>query len=219
MNRGRRLISGDTTTSPQSSARPRSILNADLSVPKGSVNRDAYLVLFAELVGYCQTRVQSVAALEAKLSDLGRHIGARAPDLIAARQRDARREVRLVHVLNFVVVSVWGFLFDKHADSLKKVSDSENEYYIEEATPMVNAYVSVPRDYGDLNCAAFSAGIIQGVLDAAGFEAEVAAKVIARPAVKTGAAPAVALTQPLTIYFMKFSDEVIAREKRLPKML
>lgn len=36
---------------------------------------------------------------------------------------------------------------------------------------MVNKYVSVPKDMGGLNCAAFVAGIVKGSLDNAGFPA------------------------------------------------
>ena len=35
----------------------------------------------------------------------------------------------------------------------------------------VNKYISVPKDMGALNCAAFVAGIVKGVLDGAGFPA------------------------------------------------
>lgn len=83
--------------------------------------------------------------------------------------------------------------------------------YIEEAEPLVNKYVSVPADYGHFNCAAFSAGIINGVLDAAGFPAEVTAKVLAR----NGEAERSQQGQPLTIYYIKFQPQVLEREQRL----
>ena len=35
--------------------------------------------------------------------------------------------------------------------------------------PLVNSYVSVPREMSQLNCAAFVAGIIEGVCDGSGF--------------------------------------------------
>jgi Transport protein particle (TRAPP) component len=41
---------------------------------------------------------------------------------------------------------------------------------------MVNKYVSVPKDMGGLNCAAFVAGIVKGALDNAGFPARCVAK-------------------------------------------
>lgn len=35
----------------------------------------------------------------------------------------------------------------------------------------VNKYISVPRDMGQLTCAAFVAGVVKGVLEGAGFPA------------------------------------------------
>lgn len=75
----------------------------------------------------------------------------------------------------------------------------------------MNKYISVPADYGHFNCAAFSAGIINGVLDAAGFPAEVTAKIHAR----TGEAETSPQGQPLTIYYIKFQPQVLEREQRL----
>ena len=75
---------------------------------------------------------------------------------------------------------------------------------------MVNKYISVPKDYGDLNCAAFCAGIVNGVLDSAGFPANVSAKVLAR----SGADAELSSGQPLTIYLIEFEPEVLERERR-----
>lgn len=215
MQRGRRLVSGDaaTPTTPSSTTRTRNILDLNLSVPRGEVSSDAYLVLFSELVSYCRNRVESVTALEAKLAELGYRIGLRSLDLIVARERTTKREVRLLNALNMVVVSVWKFLFNKQADALKKVRDSEDEFYIEEAAPIVNKYISVPSDYGDLNCAAFCAGIINAVLDSSGFPANVTAKVHARSGPTDPNSGG--FTRPLTIYYIKVNPEVIEREKRL----
>jgi hypothetical protein len=38
--------------------------------------------------------------------------------------------------------------------------------------PMVNQYISLPKELSSLNCAAFVAGIIEGVCDGAGFPTE-----------------------------------------------
>lgn len=88
---------------------------------------DAYLALFAELVSYCRDRVESVMALQEKLSQLGYRIGRRALDLIIAREKLTRREIRLLNILNFVALTLWTFLHGRQADSLKKVRDSELE--------------------------------------------------------------------------------------------
>lgn len=190
---------------------PKNILEMSLTQARGEVNMDAYLLLFSELVSYCRDRVESVMALQDKLSQLGYRIGRRALDLILARERLPRRETRLLNILNFIALTLWNFLYGKQADSLKKVRDSELEYYIEEADPLVNKYVSVPADYGHFNCAAFSAGIINGVLDSAGFPAEVTAKVLAR----NGDPDSPPQGQPLTIYYIKFQPSVLEREQRL----
>lgn len=34
-----------------------------------------------------------------------------------------------------------------------------------EKDPLVNTYISVPRDKGVLNCAAFAAGIVEAILE------------------------------------------------------
>lgn len=36
--------------------------------------------------------------------------------------------------------------------------------YIIEAEPLVNKFISVPKDKGHLNCASFVGGIIEGIL-------------------------------------------------------
>jgi trafficking protein particle complex subunit 5 len=48
---------------------------------------------------------------------------------------------------------------------------AEDEYMISDVDLFVNKYISVPRDMGQLNCAAFVAGIVKGVVDSAGFPA------------------------------------------------
>ena len=75
---------------------------------------------------------------------------------------------------------------------------------IHERDPLVNSYISVPREYGHLNCAAFVAGCVQGALDAAGFPARVTAHTIPLGG-----------EQSRTTILIKFSPEVMARERQL----
>eukprot|EP01037_Dinobryon_pediforme_P019071 gene19071-19425_t len=49
---------------------------------------------------------------------------------------------------------------------------------IHEHSPITNSFVSVPADMGQLNCAAFIAGIIAGILDSAKFNAKVTAHLV-----------------------------------------
>lgn len=43
------------------------------------------------------------------------------------------------------------------------------QYYIIENEPLVNRFISVPKDKKDLNCAEFCGGIIEGILCTCGF--------------------------------------------------
>jgi hypothetical protein len=48
---------------------------------------------------------------------------------------------------------------------------AEDEYMISDFDLFVTKFVSVPKEMGHLNCNAFVAGIVGGVLDGAGFPA------------------------------------------------
>ena len=65
-----------------------------------------------------------------------------------------------------------------------------------EKDPLVNTFISVPKDKGSLNCAAFVAGIIEAVLDGANFPAKVSAH-----------------WHKGTTFMVKFEESVIARDK------
>ena len=88
------------------------------------------------------------------------------------------------------------------ADSLEIYKD--DEYIIGDRDLLVNRFISVPRDLGSLNCGAFCAGVVRGVLEAAGFPAAVSA--YAAPVEGQGLR---------TNVLMKFAPEVLAREARL----
>jgi hypothetical protein len=52
---------------------------------------------------------------------------------------------------------------------LEHANDDERTYYIIEKEPLVNKFISVPKDKGSLNCSVFTAGIIEAVLNGCGF--------------------------------------------------
>ena len=89
--------------------------------------------------------------------------------------------------------------------------------------PVVNAYISVPKEMNQLNCAAYVAGIIEGICDGCGFYAKVSAHSVAEDEAaaraKGGAnAKEAAVVWPgKTIFLVKFSDEVMEREELLSK--
>ncbi|NWR60517.1 TPPC5 protein, partial [Bucorvus abyssinicus] len=64
--------------------------------------------------------------------------------------------------------------------------------------PLVNTYISVPKENSTLNCAAFTAGLVEAVLTASGFPAKVTAH-----------------WHKGTTLMIKFEEAVIARDKSL----
>lgn len=73
--------------------------------------------------------------------------------------------------------------------------------------PVVNKYVSVPREMSQLNCAAFVAGVVEGVCDGADFPARVTAHTVGEGDMWPGK----------TVFLVKFQPEVLVREKFLAK--
>ena len=87
-------------------------------------------------------------------------------------------------------------LFGREADKLEHANDDLATYYLIEREPIVNKYISVPKDKGELNCAVFIAGIVEAVMVSCGFPAKVSAHY-----------------HQGTTYIIKLDDSVLAREK------
>jgi hypothetical protein len=80
--------------------------------------------------------------------------------------------------------------------------------------PMVNTYISLPREMSNLNCAAFVAGIIEGVCDGAGFPTEgVSAHSVSEQ--EGEGKEGKALWPGKTVFLIKFKKEVLEREEIL----
>lgn len=78
---------------------------------------------------------------------------------------------------------------------------------IHDNEPLVNQYISVPREMSQLNCAAFVAGVVEGVCDGADFPAKVTAHTVGEGEMWPGK----------TVFLLKFSGEVMEREGFLAK--
>lgn len=181
------------------SSRARSsIFDKPLSKGRNEVSLGVFALLFSEIVQYCQNKVYTVPELQSKLSDMGQHVGVRMLELLFLREKNFKREIKLLNMLLFVKSNLWKALFGKEADKLEHANDDENTYYIIEKEPLVNKFISVPKDRGSLNCAAFTAGIIEAVLNGAGFTAKVTTH-----------------WHKGTTFMIKFDDAVIARDKAL----
>ena len=136
-----------------------SIYEKNILKSRGEVSLSAFALLFSELVQYSQNRVSSVSDLERKLEEAGYGIGQRMSELVGCRERATKRETRIVNMLQYVCNVFWKHLFNKAADNLERSTENEDEYMIHEHAPVTNAFVSVPADMGQLNCASFLAGV------------------------------------------------------------
>ncbi|XP_028342649.1 trafficking protein particle complex subunit 5 isoform X1 [Physeter macrocephalus] len=174
------------------------LLERTLARPRTEVSLSAFALLFSELVQHCQSRVFSVAELQARLAALGRQVGARVLDALVAREKGARRETKVLGALLFVKGAVWKALFGKEADKLEQANDDARTFYIIEREPLINTYISVPKENSTLNCASFTAGIVEAVLTHSGFPAKVTAH-----------------WHKGTTLMIKFEEAVIARDRAL----
>ncbi|KAK2864804.1 hypothetical protein Q7C36_003958 [Tachysurus vachellii] len=174
------------------------VLERSLSRPRTEVSLSAFSLLFSEMVQYCQSRVYSVSELQARLGDMGRGVGASLLDLLVLREKNGKRETKVLNILLFIKVSVWKSLFSKEADKLEQANDDDKTYYIIEKEPLVNTFISVPKENSTLNCAAFTAGMVEAILTHSGFPAKVTAH-----------------WHKGTTLMIKFDEAVITRDKQL----
>lgn len=106
----------------------------------------------------------------------GYTIGQRLLELLLWRDgRSAKRETRILGILQFITTTLYRSIFNKPADALEKSRDNEDEYMLIDNDPMVSSYISIPKEMSQLNCAAFVAGIIEAVLDGCLFPSRVTA--------------------------------------------
>lgn len=146
-----------------------------------------------------------------RLNVQGYAIGIKLLDLLLFREppRTQIRPQNIIALLHFIKQNVWQHLFNRQADRLEKSSDADkpDEYMIIDNEPLVNQYISVPREMSQLNCAAFVAGIVEGVCDGADFPAKVTAHTVSEGEMWPGK----------TVFLVKFKMGVVEREAFLAK--
>ncbi|OBA19458.1 TRAPP I complex [Metschnikowia bicuspidata var. bicuspidata NRRL YB-4993] len=160
--------------------------------------------LFCEIVSWAHGKSKDVLDLESRLNGLGYQIGQRYLELIKLREgiKYSKREIRIIEILQFIHGPFWKAVFGKPANELEKSQDVHDEYMIIDNMPPVSKFISIPKEYGDLNCSAFVAGIIEGALDSSGFHCTVVAH--SAPAEET----------PLrTVFLVKFDESLFTREE------
>ncbi|RSL74935.1 hypothetical protein BHE90_001784 [Fusarium euwallaceae] len=175
------------------------------------LSQASFAYLFGEMVTYAQRRVKGIQELEQRLNVQGHSIGLKLLDLLLFREpaRTQLRPLSIIALLHFIKQNVWQHLFNRQADRLEKSANPETpeEYMIIDNEPLVNQYVSVPKEMSQLNCAAFVAGVVEGVCDGADFPARVTAHTVAEGEMWPGK----------TVFLVKFRSEVLEREGFLGK--
>lgn len=152
-----------------------------------------------------------------RLSEQGHPLGQKLLDLLLYRSvagggssssssAQASRPLRVLPLLTLLTTKLYPLLFSRPADSLEQSTTNPGEYMIIDNTPLTNQFISVPKDMSQLNCAAFVAGIIEGVCDGAGFESRVSAHNNG-----TDVFPG------RTVFLVKFEDHVLERERELER--
>jgi len=210
----------------------RSILDLPLGRPAGGrslagldgvVSLSAFAYLYSELVQYHQNRVASISELERRLETSGYGVGLKVLELLANRSKEAKRETRIMSILQFISSSVWKSLFGRAADSLERSIDHADEFMIVDYDPITSTFVSVPSDLGQLSADAYISGIIAGVLEGAGFEARVTAHSVS---VEEGENPNSKINssqlfmpprKDKAVFLVKFSKEVLLRDAALER--
>ncbi|KAL8951430.1 MAG: hypothetical protein Q9222_002591 [Ikaeria aurantiellina] len=167
------------------------------------LNRASFAYLFSEMVSYAQKRVTGIQDLERRLNEQGYPLGLRLLPLILYREppRTSIRPNRILPLLQFIHGPIWRHLFGRTADAIEHSSSANNEYMISDNEPLVNQYISVPKEMSQLNCAAYVAGIVEGVCDGCGLKAAVSAH--------NGGTE---MWPGKTVFLIRFDEGVVERE-------
>ena len=170
---------------------------------KKTVPITTFSFLFGEMVQYMSSKSSNDKDfdLEEKLSSLGYPIGEKVLELCSVREKNFKKETKIVQMLQFIHNNVWKMLFGKQADGLQKSTVDEDEYRIIENSPITNKYI--PYQKGQSNCAAFLGGIIEGILNSADFRCKVSTFFFDVEGVIK------------TYYIIKFDHDVIVRDANM----
>ncbi|KAL9096950.1 MAG: hypothetical protein Q9165_000914 [Trypethelium subeluteriae] len=200
------------------------------------LSRASFAYLFVEMISYAQQRVKGITDLEKRLNLQAYPLGLKLLDLLLYREppRTSLRPTRILALLQFIHTTLWRHLFGRPADALERSTSADSEYMITDNEPLVNTYISVPREMSQLNCAAYVAGVIEGVCDGAGFPTWGVTAHWANEGAQGGAAEGGGggggggsadgaggggggMWPGKTIFLIKFRPEVLEREEILAK--
>eukprot|EP00730_Choanoeca_flexa_P006794 TRINITY_DN12225_c5_g4_i1.p2 TRINITY_DN12225_c5_g4~~TRINITY_DN12225_c5_g4_i1.p2 ORF type:complete len:131 (+),score=18.08 TRINITY_DN12225_c5_g4_i1:788-1180(+) len=99
------------------------ILERSLIKPRCEISTSSFALLFAEIVRYSHARVATTSELETKLAQMGKRVGHRFAELLLHRERNNKREVKVISILILVQTTLWKMLFGKAAEGLSQMDD------------------------------------------------------------------------------------------------
>lgn len=68
-----------------------------------------------------------VGGFPSRLAEFGARVGVRMLELLVLREKNLRRETRIIGILSFIHTTVFRALFGKPADSLERSNEREDE--------------------------------------------------------------------------------------------
>ncbi|KYN95974.1 41-2 protein antigen precursor [Plasmodium gaboni] len=178
----------------------KSSIEKELNKIKQDVSLSAFSILFSEMVQYCLYKSKRGYRIEDCLHEMGLRVGYKLNEYLTYKNK-MKRSINIINILTFISKHVWKYLF-QHSSDLLKSQDSIYEYMICDKNILLNKFINVPKDYGNINCAAFAAGIVEGFLCSSEFQADVTAHTIYEGDDNYN-----------TTIFIKFYPEVVEREK------
>ena len=141
------------------------------------IPKQTFALLFSEIVQYCHQKSDTLDQFSQQLAEMGYPIGCTLLEVIEQNNTiNYKRHTKAVQALIQMKDQIWKYIFGYSADDLKQTVDDENCYMICDNSPFVTRYISHPQDIKKVfNCNSFVAGIVQGILNSAGFKCKVTA--------------------------------------------
>lgn len=117
-------------------------------------------------------------------------------------------------ILQFISIKVWNSLFGRPADSLERSIDHSDEFMIFDYNPITSHFISVHQSVAD----AYLSGIIAGILEGAGFHAEVTAhSVQVEEGESKNGFVGLPTRKDKAVFLVKFSEKILERDGMLSK--
>ncbi|KAH0485458.1 MAG: hypothetical protein KVP17_001076 [Porospora cf. gigantea B] len=148
-----------------------SVLDQPLNKPRREVALHSGSFMFRQIVQYALSEVQESRKLEDRLHEMGLRVGYKVLDLLCYREKNNKRETRLLGMLSFITNNVWRYCFGRAAELLKS-SETDCRQVAGRDTDLVKdtelvlcRYMHPPQDIrSQVSVAAYAAGIVEGVL-------------------------------------------------------